>query len=349
MTAVMEKSNRNVAIMYVRVVAMLFIFIDHAVAYMDIPLKSAIIQITNSGNLIFLFISGFLYGGKYIGNYVEWTKKRIERLWVPYFVFILFYFALAAVRGAGLEILKPFVVYTFVLQGLLGPEGGPQTLWFMTLLILCYCLIPVLQLVRDKVTEVSDSKPVALAAIALTVLSQVLLAYHCNLTLDFGHPLSWYVAAIFMFCCGYFSNCRIVSFGITPRKLATWTSVMCVSMGIRVIAQRLIDGTVLYDRVISIWTNVILDIWIVCFIYHFVSKAQARFDCVIIRQGDRLSYAFYLVHALVLELCFTAGLTGALSVAAAFLLSVLAAYFLNFASSQIAQLGAHEREIKRFA
>lgn len=349
MTAVMEKSNRNVAIMYVRVVAMLFIFIDHAVAYMDIPLKSAIIQITNSGNLIFLFISGFLYGGKYIGNYVEWTKKRIERLWVPYFVFILFYFALAVVRGAGLEILKPFVVYTFVLQGLLGPEGGPQTLWFMTLLILCYCLMPVLQLVRDKISEVSDSKSIALTAIVLAVISQVLLAYNCNLTLDFGHPLSWYVAAIFVFCCGYFSNHSIVSNGIAGRKLAIWTEATCVSMTIRIIAQRLIDGTVLYDRVISIWTNVILDIWIVCFIYHFVSKAQARFDCVIIRQGDRLSYAFYLVHALVLELCFTAGLTGALSVAAAFLLSVLAAYFLNFASSQIAQLGAHEREIKRFA
>lgn len=57
-------NKRNIAIMYIRVIAMLFIFIDHAVTYMDIPLKSVIIQITNSGNLIFLFISGFLYGGK---------------------------------------------------------------------------------------------------------------------------------------------------------------------------------------------------------------------------------------------------------------------------------------------
>ena len=178
---------------------------------------------------------------------------------------------------------------------------------------------------------------------------QVLLAYHCNLTLDFGHPLSWYVVAIFVFCCGYFSNRIIVSTGISRRKLALWTVAMCVSMAIRVIAQRVFDGTVLYDRVVSIWTNAILDIWIVCFIYHFVSKERMRFDCEIIRQGDRISYAFYLVHAMVLELCFTASLTGALFVAVAFSLSVLAAYFLNFVSGHIIEFGTHKRGIEQLA
>lgn len=342
-------NERNVAIMYIRIVAMLFIFTDHAVAYMDVPLKSVIMQITNSGNLIFLFISGFLYGGKSIDNFGAWINKRIERLWVPYFIFILVFFVLEVVRGAGSEIIKPLVVYAFVLQGLLGPEGGPQTLWFMTLLILCYCLIPLLQLIRDSAPSASDSKPVVPAAIALTVLSQVLLAYHCNLTLDFGHPLSWYVAAIFVFCCGYFSNRSIVSSGITSRKLAIWTAVMCVSMGIRVIAQRLIDGTVLYDRVISIWTNAILDIWIVYFIYYFVSKAQTRFDYEIIRQGDRISYAFYLAHALVLELCSVVSPSEASFVVTAFALSVISAYCLNYVSHNIVEFIAHKRGIERFA
>lgn len=341
--------ERNVAIMCIRIVAMLFIFTDHAVAYMDIPLKSVVIQITNSGNLIFLFISGFLYGGKSIGDFGEWIKKRIKRLWVPYFVFILFYFALAGVRGAGSEVIKPFIIYTFVLQGLLGPEGGPQTLWFMTLLILCYCSIPVLQLVRDKISAVSDFRPSASVAIVLTVLFQVLLAYHCSLTLDFGHPLSWYVAAVFVFCCGYFSNRSIVSIGIARRKLAAWTVVMCVAMAIRVIAQGMIDGTVLYDRIISIWTNVILDIWIVYFIYHFVSKAQARFDCKVIRQGDRVSYAFYLVHALVLELCYAPSRGGLLFAAVAFVLSILAACCLAFVANRIVGFGTHKKGIKRLA
>ena len=341
--------NRNVAIMCIRIVAMLFIFIDHAVAYTDIPLKGIIIQITNSGVLIFLFISGFLYGGKSIGNFKEWIKRRVERLWVPYIIFISVFFILEVVRGAGLEIAKPLIIYVFVLQGFLGPEGGPQTLWFMTLLILCYCLIPVLQFVRDKMAGFSDSKLFASVAIVLTVLSQVLLAYRCNLTLDFGHPLSWYVAAIFVFCCGYFSNRSIIGAGIACRKLAVWTVAMCCSMAIRIIAQRLIDGTVLYDRAISIWTNAILDIWIVFFIYFFVSKVRAWFDCEVIRQGDRISYAFYLVHALVLELCFALCSNGALFIALSLLLSILAACCLAFASDQIAGLGVHKREIERCA
>ena len=345
----MEKSNRNVAIMYIRVVAMLFIFIDHAVMYVSFPFKNIILQITNSGVLLFLFISGFLYGGKTISEFGAWIKARAIRLWIPYFIFICVYYLLEILQGNGMAAVKPFITYSLLLQGLLGTAGGPQTLWFMTLLVLCYCLVPVLQFTRDRIAVVQDSRHVTPVAIALMILLQVLLAYHCNLTLDFGHPLSWYVVAIFVFCCGYFSNRSIVNSGITSRKLAIWTAVMCVSMGIRVIAQRWIDGTVLYDRVISIWTNAILDIWIVNFIYYFVNKEQVRFDCEIIRQGDRLSYAFYLVHALVLELCFAANLTGALFVAAAFSLSVLAAYFLDFVSGHIIEFGTHKRGIEQLA
>ena len=347
--ALMEKANRNVAIMYIRVVAMLFIFIDHAVMYVSLPFKNIVLQITNSGVLLFLFISGFLYGGKTIPEFGAWIKGRAIRLWIPYFIFICVYYLLEILQGNGMADVKSFIIYSLLLQGLLGTAGGPQTLWFMTLLVLCYCLVPVLQFARDRIAVAQDSRHVTPVAIALTILLQVLLAYHCNLTLDFGHPLSWYVAAIFVFCCGYFSNRSIVSSGFTSRKLAIWTAVTCVSMGIRVIAQRLIDGTVLYDRVISIWTNVILDIWVVCFIYHFVGKAPARFDCEIIRQGDRISYAFYLVHALVLEFCSVVSPNETSFVVMAFVLSVISAYCLNYVSNYIVEIVVHKRRIERFA
>lgn len=140
-------NKRNIAIMYIRVIAMLFIFIDHAVTYMDIPLKSVIIQITNSGNLIFLFISGFLYGGKMINDFKRWAIKRLIRLWIPYFIFILAYFAYSHffLRN-GDSTVASFFIYVFVLQGLLGTEGGPISLWFLTLLMICYFILPILQL-----------------------------------------------------------------------------------------------------------------------------------------------------------------------------------------------------------
>lgn len=330
-----NKSKRNVAIMCIRIVAMLFIFTDHAVAYTDIPYKAVIIQITNSANLIFLYISGFLYGGKSIDDIKGWIKKRILRLWIPYFIFVFIYFLVAGIYGGGLKIMKPFLIYTFVLQGFLGTEGGPGTLWFMTLLVLCYCLIPLLQRLRDYMMSVSNSRYWALGVTALIVIQQLLLAFHCNLTLDFGHPGSWYLVALFMFSCGYFSNRKITSSGIPTRKLIIWTVSMCVAMTIRVISQSLIDGTILYNKVISIWTNFILDIWIIYFIYFVVDRMQRFFDCELIRQGDKISYPFYLVHATVLGICFGANISGLPLILVSFVLSIVYAYVLNFVSGKV--------------
>lgn len=329
-----KKSQRNVAIMCIRIVAMLFIFTDHAMAYTDSPYKAIIIQITNSANLIFLYISGFLYGGKNIQDAKDWVRKRISRLWIPYIIFVFVYFFITIIQGNGLKSVKPFVIYTFVLQGFLGTEGGPGTLWFMTLLILCYCLIPILQKLRNSMSKISNVQYFAYGAIALIMSLQLLLAYHCEITLDFGHPLSWYVVALFIFCCGYFSNRKIMSSGISTKKIVIWTMMMCVAMVIRVLGQRTMDGTILYNRVISIWTNFILDIWIIYFIYYAVNKAKQFFDCELIHQGDKISYTFYLVHAMALEICFTIKMNSLISIAIAFVLSIMFAYVLNFVSSK---------------
>lgn len=330
-----KKSQRNVAIMCIRIVAMLFIFTDHAMAYTDSPCKAVIIQITNSANLIFLYISGFLYGGKNIRDAKDWIRKRISRLWIPYIIFIFVYFLITLIQGNGLKSIKPFVIYAFVLQGFFGTEGGPSTLWFMTLLILCYCLIPILQRLRDSMSKISNVQYFAYGAIALIILLQLLLAYHCDITLDFGHPLSWYVVALFIFSCGYFSNRKIISLGIPTKKIAIWTVMMCAAMLIRVLGQKAMDETILYNRVISIWTNFILDIWIIYFIYYVVNKAQKFFDCELIYQGDKISYTFYLVHATTLGICFTMKINSLILIAVAFVLSVVFAYVLNLVSNKL--------------
>lgn len=328
-----ESSKKNVAIMYIRTMAMLFIFTDHAVAYTDIPLKSIIIQITNSGNLIFLFISGFLYGGKTINNFKIWINKRIVKLWISYFTFLLIYFSVALILGNGGAIVKPFIIYTFVLQGFLGTNGGPGWLWFMTLLLLCYCMIPILQKVR-KYTDTFTGPKYILGIIVIVVMLQSILAYYCNLTLDFGHPLSWYLVAFFVFALGYFSNRKIINFGISKQHIFIGTIIMCIAMLIRVVGQWVIDGSILYDRIISIWTNVILDVWIICIVYYIVDTNKKYFDFALVRQGDKISYAFYLVHAFSLEICARANLETVLFIIISFALSIVFAYFLNLFSNR---------------
>lgn len=329
-------NKRNIAIMYIRVIAMLFIFIDHAVTYMDIPLKSVIIQITNSGNLIFLFISGFLYGGKMINDFKRWAIKRLIRLWIPYFIFILAYFAYSHffLRN-GDSTVASFFIYVFVLQGLLGTEGGPISLWFLTLLMICYFILPILQLVRNKLVQNKYRYFIFTTATVIIVLLQLVLAFWCDITLDFEHPLSWYLVAVFIFACGYFSNTRFINYGIHTHQVIIWTIVVIVSMLVRLFSQRIMDGTILYDRVISIWTNVCLDIWIIYVIYYVVQRWAEQFDCKVIRCADKISYTFYLVHATVLAVIHSVTADGKWLILVSLILTILLAYGLNYVATKV--------------
>ncbi|MCD7780297.1 MAG: acyltransferase [Candidatus Gastranaerophilales bacterium] len=183
--------EKNISIMYLRVIATAFIFIDHALAYTDMPGKSIIIQITNSGVLIFLMISGFLYGGKTIGDMVGWLKNRVLRLYIPYFIFIIVYYLCMFVQGK--FVLKSFLTYLFMFQGILGTENGPHTLWFMTLLLMCYCLIPLLQFIRKYIDEnkIAFNSVYFAVCVLLLFILQIMLAYNCNKTMAVGQYLSW--------------------------------------------------------------------------------------------------------------------------------------------------------------
>ena len=149
MSSIIDMNNkRDISIMLVRIIATAFIFIDHWAAYVDIPLKSVVIQVTNSGVLIFLFISGFLYGGKNISNIKTWLMGRIKKLLIPYWIFLFCFYVLSVLFRT--FSLKSFVIYFFVLQAWLGTDGGPITLWFMSLLFICYLLVPVLQYLKKR-------------------------------------------------------------------------------------------------------------------------------------------------------------------------------------------------------
>lgn len=290
-----NEKKRDLSIMLVRIVAMLFIFIDHLVLYIDVPLKNVILQITNSGVLIFLFISGFLYGGKNIKNIKEWMIGRIKHLLIPYWIFLFVYFLIQLIRG--IFNIKIILIYFFVLQGFLGSYDELRPLWFMTLLFLCYMLVPCLQKLKDfKLSEK------AFILYIISVLSlQIVLAFKCDITLDFGHPLSWYIVAIFVFSLGYISNNWVIKNGLLSKTLVTITFLMIISCVIRIFGQKYLDNTVFYDRVISIWTNVVLDIWIFIMIRAISISFENRINRDLVQKIDKISYCFYLVHFVVIS------------------------------------------------
>lgn len=292
----MENKKNNIAITYLRVIAMLGIFIDHAYIYSNLPMKNIIVQITNSFVLLFLLISGFLYGGKTIKNFKEWFLKKVKVLLIPYWIFLAVYFTFISINSS-LNI-KSIIIYVLNLQGLFGTEVGPGTTWFLTLLFMCYLLIPILQYIKNNI--IFNKLKISIILLSL-ILIQGLLAFYCNITLDFGHLLSWYIMAFAIFIFGYFTSNIITTKGINKRAVIYSTILMLIFNIVKVVANMYIDGTLIYDNIIALYGNIFLNIWLFIFCYYFITKYSDKFRNKFILYLSSISYSFYLVHDLILS------------------------------------------------
>lgn len=117
------------SIQLIRIMAMFMIIFDHLFMGIDFPLKSLVVQISNSGTFIFLFISGFLYGKREINNWLEWYGKRILRICIPMWIFMFIDFIVEYFVWEKFEIKHVFI-YMFNLQGILGVNITGASLWF---------------------------------------------------------------------------------------------------------------------------------------------------------------------------------------------------------------------------
>ena len=117
--------KRNISIQLIRVMAMTMILCDHILMHVSFSMKSIVIQITNSGVLIFLFISGYLYGNKHVNKWMEWFKNRVIRICIPMWIFMVIDFIVSAVVWNVFN-LKNVFIYIFNLQGILAADtrGG---------------------------------------------------------------------------------------------------------------------------------------------------------------------------------------------------------------------------------
>lgn len=99
----------------------------------------------NVGVQIFLFMSGYLFGRKNIVNIKTWYIKRITKIMIPYYVFLFSILALYFFWAKELLISNQIVVNLLCLQGFKPGLDGIQHLWFVTYILSCYLITPLLQ------------------------------------------------------------------------------------------------------------------------------------------------------------------------------------------------------------
>ncbi|MBQ7530818.1 MAG: acyltransferase [Paludibacteraceae bacterium] len=133
--------SESIAISWIRVLAMTLIIACHfAQVY-----GRNIAFLLNVGVQLFFLTSGFLYGKIEIISAGEFYKKRFTRVYVPYLFYVSVILLIQGLLGTWLFNLRDVAIYALNLQGFLSTSvDGLNHLWFLSVLMICYLITPLL-------------------------------------------------------------------------------------------------------------------------------------------------------------------------------------------------------------
>lgn len=310
-------SKKSYAISFIRVVSMFMIIFCHA---LNENLKLAFLgQVFNVGVFIFLFLSGYLFGKKEIDNTVNWIFKRVIRIFIPMYVFMTFLFIIRILfLGYGLE-LRNYFIYLFNIQGILGGVQGAAHLWFLNVIMICYLLTPLLNIVKGRVFNFNNTQRKVLAG--GLIIFQIVLSYSAASII--GRYTFYIILYIFAYYYSFLENEDVSTY-----KLIFLTIIMMLGVLIRISGQRFLDETIIYTNVIVMYSHAILGVWL----FFILSKINIIFLKInrIVLYLDKLSFDLYIVHYM-----FFVGPFRVMNLTKLFILNFIIALFLSFISSII--------------
>ena len=285
-----KKTNVDVAITLLHVIGMVMIFLCHALQLEKIYFLS---EIFISGVPLFLFVSGYLAGRRKIGNVGKWYLGKAKRVLLPALIFFVTVYGIYEITGIESVSLFQWIFSLCNLQGLnytywkfevFGTVPGCGHLWFVTSLMFCYLLTPLLQ----------RFKKISLKRWQGALLTVAVLA--CQLGLMYvGFQLSYIVTFFF----GYFLA------GKEIRTDSLWfgfvTLLTVLVCGARLALKNVLDGSDFYDRYFALISSAFIAAWIFYAVYFLKAKAPKpldRISCPALLFTESISYYFYLTHYL---------------------------------------------------
>ena len=165
--------------------------------------------------------------------------------------------------------------------------GMGQT-WFLTILLACYVLMLLLK--RHQKLEIAISKK-WIASSFVAIIAQIGLSY-----------IGIQTVYILQFFIGYFLSkidTNEVQNKWVSRKSIIILTISSVVLGIlRLLANRYIDGTIFYDRIIARWSFSVIAIWLIAvqIIVCRSALAEKLVKSKVWRILDIASYPLFLTH-----------------------------------------------------
>ena len=268
--------QRDKKIQLLRIMAMFMIVACHLVQEYNSDTIAMTAQFFNVGVYVFFLISGFLYGGKEIGGFLKWFIKRMTKLLIPVYIFLIFVFAMNYLILGSFSIEKIFV-YLFNLQGVFGTVLGASHLWFLTTIMFCYGLIPLFSVIRKWKSNLRSG---------LFLLAILMMALIISFTYKYAGQQLFYILT---FALGYL-------FGPKLKKIpANWAMLLCtigLMFIIRLVARKFVDGTILYDVIVSSITHIVISVSLFVAIFKINLKTKEK----TLNRLDSMSYYIYIVH-----------------------------------------------------
>lgn len=278
----MLTKQESVFVSISRVLAMLMIVACHILQAYD----NNWAYVFNDGVQMFFLLSGFLYGRKDDIKYRNFLLSRLKKVYFPY----LIYFAITVLCLTLFSKVQiswnQIVVYVLNLQGFVGkPIEGLNHLWFLSVLMLCYVLTPVIKkLLRKKFW--------------VTVLGLLIIAIVEYLLLQKKYALFTWVA---LYVLG-------IIIGEKEIKYAKWVGLLSVCATVLIFSA--LSGIDALNQSayshISVWLHVSLSLSILT-IFYFVLTKLLTDQCKVPRIFgwlDKYSYEIYLVyHLFILGSC----------------------------------------------
>lgn len=268
---------------WLRAAAMISILLCHFTAQSSNTLLNMSAQFFNIGVDLFIILSGFLFGTHRGETNVRlWYQKRLKRIFVPYEIFVIILFAVHVVCGQNLLNIN-WIWLALGMQGsVVGVLGAEQT-WFITPLLLCYVITPLL----DKFFCPERPKGQIIGGLVIAGIAPLLwaafktAAVHTLLSL-----VSYYILA---FAIGR----NFQEIPRTKRGAAATFLIMVFSFAVRLIAHHFFDGTVLYERVICGYTQ---NLAAFCIFYLFAVIFAEKKPVWVVQELSKISFEIYLVH-----------------------------------------------------
>ncbi len=287
-----------------RVVSMLMIVLCHIISfYTFIPGSQILGKIFDVGVFTFFLISGYLYGTKERKPFKNFILKRVVHILIPVLSVIIIDLVVLYFFFSESYSIETVFCYIFNLQGLafiswdlfdrffvqisnLGP------LWFASVILLCYCMLPSLHHIRNKIT-----KPIQWGIFWMAILLSAVLQYAVNIDLFFF--VTFYLGFLL-------SNTDYREKKIPFSRLLPFSLFLILMQVLRLYLQSVVDGGTFYFTFVSL-SHIALGLLFFIFFVELNKIIPRTFDNIansgLVRSLDKASLHIYLVHGI---FCFGA-------------------------------------------